>query len=137
VTIYGTDYATSDGTCLRDFVHVLDLADAHIAALEQLQPGQSDALNVGLGRAISVREVIDSCLRVTGRNFDVAVGGRREGDPPLLQCDPSKICRTLDWRPTLTDLDVMVETAWRWRRDHPDGYADNPNKIQTNKGSHR
>lgn len=122
-TILGTDHATPDGTCVRDFIHVEDLVDAHIAALEALRPGDLRTYNLGIGRGFSVREVIASVERVTGRMVRVVEAARHPGDPPTLFCDPSKIERELDWRASIRELDEIVRSAWEWLRRHPGGYA--------------
>jgi len=122
-SIFGDDYATPDGTCVRDYVHVQDLVDAHILLMESLNPGDQRFYNLGIGRGYSVREVVDAVKRVTGSDFPVDVAGRRPGDPPTLYADASRIQRELGWEAKLTDLDHIVETAWRWLEAHPDGYA--------------
>ena len=115
VKIFGTDYPTPDGTNIRDYIHVLDLADAHIKGLEKLKAGaSSQALNLGIGRGYSVREVIESVARVSGREVPFEEGPRRPGDPPELVADPSRAISTLDWEPRYTDFDEIVRTAWNW-----------------------
>ena len=123
VTIFGTDYPTPDGTCIRDYVHVEDLIDAHVTVMDALRPGDRRAYNLGIGRGYSVREVIDSVRRVTGRDFVVREGARRPGDPPTLYADPTRIRADLGWSASITDIDEIVATAWAWFRDHPRGYA--------------
>ena len=123
VTIFGADYDTPDGTCIRDYVHVEDLVDAHVTAMDALQPGDGRAYNLGIGRGYSVREVIDAARRVTGVDFSVGEGKRRPGDPPVLYADSSKIRTELGWKARITDLGEMIDTAWCWYRNHPDGYA--------------
>jgi UDP-arabinose 4-epimerase len=114
--LLGTDYATADGTCERDFIHVCDLARAHVAALRTLQAGQrSLTLNLGSGRATSVRSVIAAVERVTGRKVPTVVAARRHGDPPVLVAAISAARRAIDFEPRLSDLAVIVETAWRAR----------------------
>jgi UDP-arabinose 4-epimerase len=114
IAIFGTDYPTSDGTALRDYIHVMDLADAHVAALRHLLGGgDSAAVNLGTGRGVSVREVIDTVEKVTGRKVPTREEPRRAGDPPALIADPSRAAALLKWR-AHADLDVMVEDAWRW-----------------------
>ena len=123
--IYGSDYDTPDGTCLRDYVHVMDLASAHLLALQSLSAGGASATyNLGNGRPISVREVVESVERVTGKPVPVGTAPRRPGDPGVLYTSSDKIKRALGWTPQFEDLDVIVETAWRWREAHPHGYAD-------------
>jgi UDP-glucose 4-epimerase len=124
-SIYGDDYETPDGTCLRDFIHVSDLAAAHVLSLDSLRAGgDSASYNLGNGRPTSVREVVDAVERVTGRKVPVTIGPRRAGDPGVLFASSEKIRKTLGWTPRYEDLDVIVETAWRWREAHPAGYAE-------------
>jgi UDP-glucose-4-epimerase GalE len=123
--IFGTDYDTPDGTCQRDYVHVTDLASAHILALDALRAGRpSMAYNLGSGRPVSVRQVVDAVARVTGRRVPATTGPRRAGDPAVLFASSERIKRELGWTPRYEDLDVIVETAWRWRDAHPAGYAE-------------
>ncbi|MEX2559524.1 MAG: UDP-glucose 4-epimerase GalE [Pirellulales bacterium] len=124
VTIFGEDYPTPDGTCIRDYIHVDDLGDAHVKALARLAPGKGLELNLGTGRGHSVREVIESCRRVSGREIPVSIGARRPGDPPELVADSSRAQRQLEWQPRYQTLDSIVETAWRWHSTHPHGYGD-------------
>ena len=115
--IYGTDYPTPDGTCIRDYIHVEDLASAHLLALEYLREGKtSDVFNCGYGHGYSVQEVIDMVKRVTGRAFPVVSALRRDGDPTELVADNSKIQRTLGWEPRCDDLEYIVRTAWNWEK---------------------
>jgi len=123
VTIFGEDYPTPDGTCVRDYIHVSDLAEAHRLALAALDDG-CRTYNLGNGRGFSVRQVIEAARRVTGHEIPAAVGPRRAGDPAELVASSEKIQRELGWQPCYRDLDRIVETAWRWHRDHPDGYRD-------------
>jgi len=124
-TIFGEDYDTADGTCLRDYVHVTDLASAHRLALQSLRDGRpSRAYNLGNGRPVSVREVVTAVERVTGKAVPLSTGPRREGDPAVLYASSDRIKRELGWKPAFEDLDVIVETAFRWRQTHPAGYAD-------------
>ncbi len=121
--VFGNDYPTPDGTCLRDFIHVTDLAEAHLLALDALRAGApSSHYNLGNGKPTSVREVIDAVGRVVGRKVPFAVAPRREGDPAILFASSERISRELGWRPRLYDLNTIVETAWRWRERHPSGY---------------
>lgn len=123
--VLGTDYATPDGTCLRDYVHVSDLADAHVLSLAALEAGQpARAYNVATGRPHSVLDVLASVERVTGRPPARAAAPRRPGDPPVLHASSARIQDELGWRPRFRDLDAIVETAWRWHRAHPAGYAE-------------
>ncbi|MEY3026466.1 MAG: UDP-glucose 4-epimerase [Planctomycetota bacterium] len=123
LSVFGVDYATPDGTCIRDYVHVEDLIDAHVAALPALESGRFKAWNVGIGRGHSVREVIDACRRVTGHAIPTVEAARRPGDPPRLFADPTSIRRDLGWTARHDDLDGIVRTAWDWMRAHPAGYA--------------
>lgn len=122
IEIFGTDYPTPDGTCVRDYIHVDDLADAHLLALEKLQPGQQMHYNLGIGRGYSVREVIAAVEAVTGLKVPVKEGPRRPGDPPVLVASSEKIQSELGWKPRYTDIKSIVETAWNWHRTHPKGY---------------
>jgi UDP-glucose-4-epimerase GalE len=124
IEIFGTDYPTPDGTCVRDYIHVEDLAEAHLLALEHLQPGRGFHYNLGIGRGYSVREVIRVAQEVTGKPVPVKEGARRPGDPPVLVASSEKIQRELGWQPKYTELRAIVETAWRWHRSHPKGYND-------------
>ncbi len=115
--IYGTDYPTPDGTCIRDYIHVEDLADAHVLALDYLAAGgASEVFNLGYGHGFSVREVVNAVRRTTGIDFSVAETGRREGDPPELVAGNEKIKALLGWRPLRDDLDHIIKTAWQWER---------------------
>ncbi len=122
-TVFGTDYPTPDGTCIRDYVHVVDLIDAHVAVMSVLKPGERRIYNLGIGNGFSVRQVLDSVKRVTGRNFKIAEGPRRPGDPPELYADPRKIREEVGWTARFTDLDGIVATAWKWFQTHPVGYS--------------
>jgi len=124
ITIFGEDYPTPDGTCIRDYVHVDDLADAHLRALEKLGPGIKIKVNLGTGTGYSVREVIEACRRVTGHPIPTVVGERRPGDPPALVADSSRARQLLGWAPKYTSIDEIVATAWRWHSSHPRGYDD-------------
>lgn len=122
VTVFGEDYPTPDGTCIRDYIHVDDLIDAHVAVMRALEPGDARAYNLGIGEGYSVMEVIESVRRVTGADFEVRKGERRPGDPPRLYADPGKIREELGWSASRTDLDEIVGTAWNWFNEHPNGY---------------
>ncbi|MHB1155414.1 MAG: UDP-glucose 4-epimerase GalE [Phycisphaerales bacterium] len=122
ITVFGTDYPTPDGTCIRDYVHVTDLCDAHILAMNTLSPGDARFYNLGIGRGYSVREIIESVKRVSGRRFTIEYGERRPGDPPTLYADAGKVEKELGWKPNYTDLDKIVATAWNWFVNHPQGY---------------
>jgi UDP-glucose 4-epimerase len=121
VDVFGTDYETPDGTCIRDYIHILDLAQAHMLAL---QSPRSDCFNLGTGGGTSVREVIAACQRVTGRPIHVREQPRRPGDPARLIAGSDKIHRTLGWAPRFQSIDAIVESAWNWHLKHPDGYPD-------------
>jgi UDP-glucose 4-epimerase len=124
VVLFGDDYPTPDGTCIRDYVHVEDLVDAHIVVMQALQPGDARAYNLGIGNGYSVKEILDAARQVVGRPFEVEIGPRRAGDPPELYADPSKIQNELGWKAQRTDIAQTIESAWRWFRDHPHRYAD-------------
>jgi len=123
VTIFGTDYETPDGTCIRDYVHVDDLVEAHLAVMQALEDGDERVYNVGTGRGTSVREILDSVRRVTGVDVTGVEGKRRAGDPPSLFNDPTRIKDELGWSARLDSIDEIVETAWRWMQDHPGGWG--------------
>lgn len=121
--IFGEDYDTPDGTCLRDYIHVTDLAEAHVLALDALRGGAPTTYyNLGNGKPTSVKEVVDAVARVVGRPVPVTIGARREGDPAVLYASSERITRELGWQPELEDVDTIVATAWRWRERHPSGY---------------
>ncbi len=125
LTVFGDDYPTPDGTCLRDYIHVSDLANAHVAALEALvETGKSGAYNLGTGRPHSVRQVIDTVQRVTGRTVPWTLGPRRAGDPAVLYASPHKAQAELHWSPGHPELEAIVSTAWQWHRTHPHGFGD-------------
>ena len=122
--VFGDDYPTPDGTCLRDYIHVTDLADAHVRALEAMvETGRSRRYNLGTGHPHSVREVIDAVERVTGRQVPWTLAPRRPGDPAVLYAAPHKAQAELHWTPRFPDLESIVRTAWEWHRTHPHGYA--------------
>jgi UDP-glucose-4-epimerase GalE len=121
--VFGDDYPTPDGTCLRDYIHVSDLADAHVKAMESIAgTGASTAYNLGTGQPHSVREVIDTVARVTGRPVPWTLAPRRPGDPAVLYAAAQKARTELQWTPVLGDLETIVRTAWDWHRTHPNGY---------------
>ncbi|HVW20358.1 MAG TPA: UDP-glucose 4-epimerase GalE [Opitutaceae bacterium] len=123
--LFGTDYSTPDGSCLRDYVHVDDLSRAHIAAFERLaKPGTGLFYNLGTGRPTSNREVIRAVEKATGKKVPVTEGPRRPGDPPALYADSTKAQRELGWTVKFPDIDSIVATAWRWHSRHPKGYGD-------------
>jgi UDP-glucose-4-epimerase GalE len=122
--VFGDDYPTPDGTCLRDYIHVTDLADAHVRALEVIaKGGQSSAYNLGTGQPHSVRQVIDAVERVTGRRVPWTLAPRRPGDPAVLYAAPQKAQAELGWKPRFFDLEAIVRTAWGWHQNHPQGYG--------------
>ena len=123
ITIFGDDYDTPDGTCIRDYIHVDDLAVAHALALQRLKDGRGICVNLGSGTGASVLEIIETCRRVTGHEIPSLTGPRRAGDPPRLVADVSLAGELLDWRPRSSSLDEIVQSAWRWHRSHPDGYG--------------
>ena len=123
--IFGNDYSTADGTCLRDYVHVTDLANAHVLALSALEADKdSSVYNLGNGRPISVLEVVRAVERVTGSKICSDIVGRRSGDPAILTASSEKIKRELGWQPRYEELEKIVETAWRWKVSHPHGFKD-------------
>ena len=123
IEVFGTDYPTPDGTCVRDYIHVDDLADAHVLAVEKLQPGNAWKFNVGVGKGFSVREVIRTAEEVTGKTIAVKEGPRRPGDPPALVASADTIRRELGWEPKYTELRAIIETAWKWHKAHPNGFG--------------
>ena len=123
VKIYGTDYPTPDGTCIRDYVHVEDLCRAHLLALDKLEETTEVIYNLGNNKGYSVREVIETVRKVSGKNFKVTETGRRAGDPPILTADATKAKKELGWKVAYPELEKIVETAWKWHNKYPDGYA--------------
>ncbi|MEY2501292.1 MAG: UDP-glucose 4-epimerase [Verrucomicrobiota bacterium] len=119
--IYGDDYETPDGTCIRDYIHILDLARAHILAAES---GETASFNLGTGGGSSVREVVEAARKITGHAIPVVEKPRRPGDPPRLIADSKKAKSALGWRPEFQDLDTIIESAWKWHQKFPNGYAD-------------
>lgn len=125
LSVYGDDYPTRDGTCVRDYIHVEDLAQAHLLALERLLAGgPGGKYNLGNGDGFTVREVLERSRRITGKAIPARVEGRRPGDVPVLVGSTEKAVRELGWRPEFSDLDGIIQTAWDWQRRHPDGYPD-------------
>jgi UDP-glucose 4-epimerase len=123
IEIFGSDYPTPDGTCIRDYIHVDDLGLAHILALEKIVPGKGNFYNVGIGTGYSVREVIRTAEAITGKSIAVKEGPRRAGDPPALVASSEKIRRELGWSPKYAELRPIIESAWNWHKHHPTGYA--------------
>jgi UDP-glucose 4-epimerase len=125
ISIYGDDYPTPDGTCIRDYIHVSDLAVAHLLALENLEKGgESTVYNLGSGNGFSVREIIEETRRVTGHPIPQVIAPRRAGDPAVLVASSRKIKEELGWKPRYEDVATIISTAWEWHRSHPDGYGD-------------
>jgi len=123
IQIYGDDYDTPDGTCVRDYIHVCDLADAHVLALDAVEAGKTKVYNLGNGEGFSVREVIDACRKVTRCDIPAEVAPRRPGDPPRLVASAEKAGRELGWQPKYPKLETIVAHAWAWHENHPDGYG--------------
>jgi UDP-glucose 4-epimerase len=119
--IYGTDYPTPDGTCIRDYIHIIDLAQAHILALE---PGRQGFYNLGNGDGYSVRQVITMCEKISGRKIPTVEKPRRPGDPPQLIASAAKAIRELGWKPKRPGLEQIITDAWNWHQAHPNGYPD-------------
>ena len=125
ITVFGDDYPTPDGTCLRDYIHVVDLADAHVLALEYLRKGgASDIFNLGNGQGFSVKEMIAAAEKATGRSIKVEIGARRAGDPAQLFASSEKARSVLGWKPQFTEVEQVIGTAWKWHESHPHGYED-------------
>jgi UDP-glucose 4-epimerase len=123
IRVYGSDYPTPDGTCIRDYIHVDDLASAHLLAILATTPETAEVFNVGTGRGQSVMEIIAACEKVTGREITREIAPRRPGDPPALLADPTKLRTQLGWEPKYTEIEDTIATAWAWHEGHPDGYA--------------
>lgn len=121
--LYGTDYPTPDGTCVRDYIHVWDLVEAHLVLLQKVKPGKGMFYNLGVGKGYSNREILGAVERVTGKKIAIREAPRRAGDPPELYALPAKIKNELGWSAKITDLDEIVRTAWKWFSAHPRGYA--------------
>ena len=125
IMIFGDDYPTEDGSCIRDYIHVTDLADAHILAVEKLRKDNTSAIyNLGNGKGFSVKEVIEVARKVTGHEIPAEVAPRRAGDPAVLIASSDKIIKELGWNPKYTSLEEIIQSAWDWHRTHPDGYQD-------------
>jgi UDP-glucose 4-epimerase len=123
IMIYGDDYSTPDGTCVRDYIHTADLAQAHQLAVESLEAGLGRAYNLGSGTGVSVREVLQVCEAAAGQSIPHEITSRRPGDPAVLVATPEKIIRELGWSPRHSDIREIVQTAWEWHRRHPEGYS--------------
>jgi UDP-glucose 4-epimerase len=124
VDVFGTDYPTPDGTCVRDYIHVLDIADSHARALEEIDRVSGEAFNVGNSRGFSILEVLDMAERVTGRKIPRKLGPRRPGDPAVLVASKEKLKRLLGWEASHSSLEEIIQSAWAWKHKHPHGYAD-------------
>jgi len=124
IEIYGTDYPTPDGTCIRDYIHIEDLCRAHLLALKKLNHNSELIYNLGNGKGHSVKEVIKTVKEVSGRDFKVDPVSRRPGDPPILTSDATKAITELGWKIKFSELEEIVSTAWQWHNEHPDGYPD-------------
>lgn len=125
IAIFGDDYPTPDGTCVRDYIHVTDLSDAHIKAIEKLFKDEKSAIyNLGNGTGFSVKEVVEETRRVTGKEIKAVIEGRRPGDPSTLIATSEKAMKELNWKPRFNTLTQIIETAWKWHKSHPDGYGD-------------
>lgn len=122
-TIFGTDWDTPDGSCVRDFVHVTDIARAHLRALERIDTVAGESINLGSSAGASVREVVEAAKQITGIDFDVVEEGRRDGDPATLLASNEKAKQLLGWSPEHSEMSMIMETAWRWHRTHPTGYS--------------
>lgn len=123
VNIFGTDYDTKDGTCVRDYVHVVDLARAHVMAIQQLEEGQGNIYNIGSETGFTVKEVISACEKVVGKKINVIEAKRRPGDPAVLVASSKKISKELNWKPIYPGIQTIVQHAWHWHSTHPEGYA--------------
>ena len=125
ITIFGDDYNTEDGTCVRDYIHVTDLADAHILALDKMRAdGKSNIYNLGNGNGFSVKEVVDITRKVTGVDIKAELGERRPGDPAILVASSEKAKKELNWKPKYNDLGTIIETAWKWHKENPNGFSE-------------
>lgn len=125
ITVFGTDYPTPDGTCIRDYVHVMDLADAHMKALNYLRAGNDSSIfNLGTGEGFSVKEMIDAAEKATGQKIKVEYGQRRAGDPARLIASSEKAQKILNWHPKYTSMEDIIKTAWTWHQAHPNGFED-------------
>ena len=125
ITIFGDDYNTEDGTCVRDYIHVTDLADAHILALDKMRAdGKSNIYNLGNGNGFSVKEVVDITRKVTGVDIKADLGERRPGDPAILVASSEKAKKELNWKPKYNDLGTIIETAWKWHKENPNGFSE-------------
>lgn len=124
IKVFGDDYPTEDGTCIRDYIHIDDLASAHLLAIEATSPATREVFNVGTGTGCSVFEIIEACRKVVGQDIAYEVADRRPGDPPALVADPAKLKTALSWEPKYQSIEETIATAWNWHRENPDGYTD-------------
>ena len=122
--VFGTDYPTPDGTCVRDYIHILDIADSHVRALEEIERVSGEAFNVGNSRGFSILEVTDTAERITGRKIPRKFGPRRPGDPAVLVASKEKLKKMLGWEASHSSLDEIIQSAWAWKQKHPRGYAE-------------
>jgi len=127
VSIFGDDYDTPDGTCIRDYIHVCDLSDAHVLAVDAIQPGAVKVYNLGNGQGFSVKEMIETCRRVTGHPIPAEAAPRRGGDPDRLVAASDKAVAELGWKPKYPELETIVAHAWQWHQSHPNGYQNDEN----------
>jgi UDP-glucose 4-epimerase len=123
ITVFGTDYPTPDGTCIRDYVHVNDLVEAHVRGVEALTDGDARFYNLGIGRGYSVKEILDAAKNVTGKEIPTVWGKRRAGDPARLFANSDKVQKELGWKPQHIDIEEIIASAWRWHTAHPNGFA--------------
>jgi UDP-glucose 4-epimerase len=126
ITVFGTDYPTPDGTCIRDYVHVNDLVAAHVRGIEALASGEALFYNLGIGRGYSVKEILEAAKRVTGKEIPTLFGDRRDGDPAQLFACSEKVQREWGWKPQHTDIEEIIASAWSWHTRHPDGFSPAP-----------
>ena len=124
VEIFGTDYQTPDGTCIRDFIHVLDVSRAHVLVLNHLEPGTQKVYNIGSERGFSVKEVIAACEKATGKKIETIELKRRTGDPAILIASSQKIRKDLKWMPVYASINTIVQHSWQWHRSHPQGHTE-------------
>lgn len=130
VSVFGDDYDTPDGTCIRDYIHIIDLADAHLRALKYLENGgDSTKINLGNGLGFSVLEVIETARRITGKPIEIKIEPRREGDPDRLVADAAKAREVLGWQPEFAELDKIIESAWNWKMKNPTGYSEQSQTV--------
>ena len=122
--MYGNDYPTEDGTCVRDYVHIDDLASAHLLAISATTPDTHEVFNIGTGNGVSVLEIHRACEKVTGKSIPFEIMGRRPGDPPALVANPDKLMSELGWSPAYTNIEDTIATAWKWHTRFPAGYKD-------------